>query len=416
MVALPTHKQLALPLLLALGEGALSPSQAADRVCEMLQLPSEVREATQPMPGYSRRGVNLLERRLRWVKQSHVRAGFVHSEERARWQLTASGQKFSQDASPGILVTVFETELGAAVWAEFETAMGVIADGSVQALVTSPPYPVVGGKKYGRFTPDQCLAMLDKLFRSLPRVLKPDASVILNLTDVWERGQPTRSLYQEELLIKLVKEQGWKLCDRFSRHNPAAPACTDWVTKRRERVRSTMETFFWLAPTAHPYADNRQVLAPYGATMRRILANGGVARSARPSGHGSGHKGKSYSRNNGGSIPGNFFRATNASSNDAYQRFCRSMGLPIHPARFPEDGRILEFFVNLTTRPGDLLVDCFSGSQKLPSVCEELGRRWFSVEKHLPYIRGGEARLRHADGFHSYAIPGENRLVLPLPS
>ena len=413
MSGLPTHTQLAFPLLDVLRDkGELSPTRAADEVAAKLGLDPALRAACRPMPGYSRRGVNLFERRLRWVKQSFVEKGYVESKSRAVWSITKEGESFAEDAEDGFIVTVFETEAGACVWAKFQTAMGALKDGELQAMVTSPPYPVLGGRKYGTFSPDEVINLTEELFLGLKRVLSKDGSAVINLADVWEQGRPTRSMYQEELLLKLVKTHGFFLADRFAWFNPSKPACTDWVTKRRVRVRSSMETFYWLSPTPNPFADNRQVLTPYGETMRKTLARGGDARAPRPSGHG--HAGVSYAANNGGSIPPNFFSMANAASNSAYQRYCRVMKLPIHPARFPEKN-ILDFFVQFLSRPGDLLADFCGGSLLLPEACERLGRRWFSCEKHLPYIRGAEGRFKESRGFQSYAVPGERRLVAPIP-
>lgn len=412
MIALPSHRQLALPLLEVLRENdGITPSEAADRVAKRLGLPDEVRRATIPMPRYSRRGVNTFERRLRWAKQSHVDSGFVASKERARWHLTDAGAKFCQEARPGLMVTVFETDNGAAVWAEFQTAMGAIADGQLQACITSTPYPILKGRAYGRMTPEACVAMIEEMFQGLRRKLTADGSVVINLAPVWLKGIPARSIYQHELLVKLVKEHGFYLCDEHPWHSPSKPAVTDWVTKRRERCRSSMESFYWLSPTPHPYADNRQVLVPYGETMRRTLARGGDGRTTRPSGHG--HTGPSYSVDNGGSIPPNFFNVSNAASNTFYHRECRRLRLPLHPATFPDE--VCDFFVKFLSRPGDLVADLCGGSLKLAEACERHGRRWFSSERFLPYIRGGQSRFLSAPGFHSLGIPGEPISVLPLP-
>ena len=410
---LPTHTQLAFPLLEVLREhGPMSAADATQAVADRLGLSRETREARAPMPGYSKNGVGLLARRLRWVKQTHVNRGLVDSLERSTWSLTEQGRGFCHDAQPGLLLTVFETARGVCVWSDFKTAMGVLKDGSVQAVVSSPPYPILGGRAYGRFTPEACVSMLEEFFGGLRRVLTSNGSVVVNLADVWEQGQPSRSLYQEELLIKLVKTHGYFLNDRFTWINPSKPACTDWVTKRRERVRSSTEHFFWLSPTARPWADNRQVLVPYGETMRRTIIRGGDPRAPRPSGHG--HAGASYAKDNGGAIPPNHFIASNASSNNEYHRFCRRMKLPIHPARFPEKD-VLDFFIKFLTRPGDLVADFFGGSQLLPATAEKYGRRWFSCDRHLPYLRGGVGRFAGAEGLHVHSVPGEPKSVLLLP-
>ena len=410
---LPSHAQMEMPLLEILQEhGAVSPSRAADLVAERLAVSPEVRSLRRAMPTYSKAGVNLFERRCRWVRQSLTKAGLVAEGERAVWRLTEKGEKFCADAQPGVLMTVFETDNGTAVWAEFQTGLGLLEDGTVQAMISSPPYPIIKGRKYGTFTPEQCINLIEEMFRGIKPKLRSDGSCILNLADVWEQGRPTRSLYQEELLLKLVKEHGFFLADRFTWINPSKPACTDWVTKRRERVRSSTETFYWLSPSPHPKADNRRVLIPYGETMKRTLTRGGDARAPRPSGHG--HTGASYTTDNGGAIPPNFFNAPNSVSNSAYHRYCREMRLPLHPARFPGCG-VLDFFVNLTTDVGDLVVDPCGGSQQIAEACERLGRRWVSIDKNLDYIRGGESYFKQAVSFQSFGIPGEIRPVLPLP-
>ncbi len=410
---LPTHAQLEMPLLEVLREhGPMAPAKATELVADLLRLPTDVRDARKPMPGYSRDGVRLLQHRLRWVRQGHVKTGLVSSDRRAVWGLTEKGEQFCHEAKPGMMVTVFTTDLGTALWAEFQSGLALLDDACVQTVVSSPPYPIIGGRRYGTFTPDQIINLVEEMFVGLKPKLRGDGSIFLNLADVWEKGRPTRSLYQEKILLNLVERHGFHLCDKFHWFSSTKPACSDWVTKRRERVRSACETFFWLAPTPHPKADNRQVLVPYGETMRRTLSRGGDRRIPRPSGHG--HKGASYSRDNGGAIPPNYFNIPNAASNTAYHRYCRAMELPLHPARFPAGGA-LEFLVKLTTQPGDLVVDCFAGSQQLADVCERNGRRWFTTEKDLRYVRGGEAYFRGVATAHFHGISGEPRAVLPLP-
>ena len=54
-----------------------------------------------------------------------------------------------------------------------------------------------------------------------------------------------------------------------------------------------------------------------------------------------------------------------------------------HPARFP--AALPEFFVKYLTDPEDLVVDIFSGSNTTGRVCENLGRRWISIEERRDY-------------------------------
>src|SRR3546814_14964440 len=114
--------------------------------------------------------------------------------------------------------------------------------------------------------------------------------------------------------------------------------------------------------------------------MKRLLEAGGEPQSRRPSGHVL-SKG-AFGQDRGGSIPHNLIEASNTTSNDQYQRYCRTHGLPAHPARFPAE--VPDFFIRLTTEPGDVVSDPFRGSCTTAAVAERLARRWLAVEQPTP--------------------------------
>ena len=262
------------------------------------------------------------------------------------------------------------------------------------AIITSPEYPLVKPKQYGNREGDEYLDWLTSLAASWKPKLKSTGSLVLNLQDTYLQGTPTLSLYQERLLLRLVDELGYHLCQKFIWHNPTKPVCTDWVTVKRIRVKSGLEAFYWFGKSEYPKANNRRVLRPYGKTMLRTLATGGDQRKTGPSGHG--HLTPGFQRDNGGSIPDNLLVAHNAASNDRYCRECRLEGSPIHPARFPDEP--LEFLVKLLTEPGDTVYDPLGGSLKLGEVAERLGRNWISSERSLSYLYGGRHRFSPASG------------------
>jgi hypothetical protein len=206
---------------------------------------------------------------------------------------------------------------------------------------------------------------------------------------VWERGQPTESLYQERLLLQLVDDVGLHLAQRFYYHNPAKIPSSAWVTVRRVRVKNVVEAAWWLSKTANPKADTRNVLQPSSKSMLRVLEEGGERRKRRPSGHGTTER--AFRRDHGGSIPSNLLTATNSSSSDRYHRLCFDHGLPPHPATFARE--IPEFFIKFLTEPGDLVYDPLSGSNKVGAVCERLKRKWLASERSLSYISGSKFRF-----------------------
>jgi len=46
----------------------------------------------------------------------------------------------------------------------------------------------------------------------------------------------------------------------------------------------------------------------------------------------------------------------------------------------PKPEQLLKRVIELTTQPGDLVLDCFAGSGTTPAVAHKLGRRWVAVE------------------------------------
>nr|WP_241023825.1 site-specific DNA-methyltransferase [Burkholderia sp. Ac-20365] len=232
-----------------------------------------------------------------------------------------------------------------------------------------------------------------RIAETWPKKMKQSGSIVLNTADVYNPGEPTLSLYQERLLVRFADDLGWRLARRYSWHNPAKlPTPAAWVTINRVRCKSSLEQLYWLAPHGEPYADNRQVLTEYSDAMLARLAAGGEKKRARPSGHQLADG--AFSIDNGGAIPGNLLTAANTSSNDSYQRRCRELGLPVHPARFPAE--LPSHFIQLCTRPGEIVMDPFSGSFQTGAVAEKLGRKWIGVELNAEYIAGGATRFPHA--------------------
>ena len=391
----PRQQELFLPLLEVLRDSGrpLSAPEAYAAVADRLGVPPTVRtHEVQTSAGSTR----TFDRNVRWAQQRAKLAGYVATPGRNLWELTEQGNRALQNAKPGVVVTVFETDLGVALWAESQSAVTLIDDGIAKAIVTSPPYALVRRKEYaGQHAGDEHADWLFERSREWRRILSDDGSLFLNLGDVWNPGLPTMNLYQERLIIRMVDELGWHLCQKLFWHNPSKmPAPAEWVTVRRVRVTPAVEQVWWLSKTPHPEASNRKVLRPYSDRMRSLIGRGGEAGAIRPSGHAL--KPGAFAQDNGGSIAHNLLTFANTSSNDAYQRYCREQGLPKHPARFPQE--LCEWLLKLSTAEGDVGVDDFGGSFTLAAAAEKLGRRWISCEKSLAYIRGGYGRFLQSAG------------------
>lgn len=395
-MTLPSQGEIILPLLRALDEagGRMRPREVYEELADRFDLDEDERRATVPN-GAEGRAVNAWERRVRNARQRAVAQGLVAGDGFNVWTVTEKARRGLLNCRPGVCVVLYTSEFGRSVFAECQTAVGLFDDASIDLLVTSPPYPLLRPKQYGNRDEAAYVEWLAEILAAYKPKLRSTASLFLNLGDVWNRRSPTMSLYQERLVIKLCDEYGYHLAERMTIENPSRlPGPAEWVTVRRVRVTPSTEALYWLSPTEHPKANNRAVLRPYSESMRRLLAKGGQGKSRRrPSGHALGEG--AFSRDSGGSIPHNLLIAANTSSNDAYQRHCRQLGLPVHPARFAPAA--VEFPILLTTDEGDHVVDIFGGSNVVGRVAERLRRRWTVVEKSLTYAAGGMFRFDSAE-------------------
>src|SRR5438874_2368427 len=78
-----------------------------------------------------------------------------------------------------------------------------IADGSVDLIMTSPPFGLVRKKTYGNVDAHEYVEWFRQFGSEFGRVLKPSGSLVIDIGGAWIPGQPTRSLYHFELLLML---------------------------------------------------------------------------------------------------------------------------------------------------------------------------------------------------------------------
>lgn len=262
---------------------------------------------------------------------------------------------------------------------------------TVNLIMTSPPFGLVRKKCYGNEDAHAYCDWFRPFADGFRRVLSDNGSLVIDIGGAWKPGLPTRSLYHFELLIMLCEEYGFHLCLEHFWWNPAKlPTPIEWVNIRRVRPKDAVNCIWWLSKTPWPKAGNRRILAPYSNSMKSLLKNGYQAKT-RPSGHVISEK---FGRDNGGSAPPNLLAIANTESNGAYLEHCRQHGLDIHPARFPAS--LPEYFIRMTTDPGDLVFDPFAGSCVTGMVAERLGRRWSCVEINSLYLEGAMARFSDA--------------------
>ncbi len=280
----------------------------------------------------------------------------------------------------------YETAWGAAYVGDALALMRQLPAGSVSLVLTSPPFALRRQKAYGNVDAASYIDWLWPFVEEIHRLLKPEGSFVLDIAGAWNRGRPTRSLLPYQLIIRLCER--FHLAQECYWFNPSKlPTPAEWVTIHRNRLKDAVNYIWWLSKSESPDADNRRVLKPYSRSMRRLLRDGYKA-ELRPSQH---EISKHFRKNNGGAIPPNILVVPNTRSNDDYFRRCRAEGLPIHPARFP--AAIPEFFIKFLTKPRQLVLDPFAGSNVTGQAAEALGRRWLSFEIDPLYVEGSRFRF-----------------------
>ncbi|KAF0246185.1 MAG: DNA methylase N-4/N-6 domain-containing [Planctomycetota bacterium] len=305
---------------------------------------------------------------------------------------------------------IYKTKLGKAYAADSLELMSSLPTGSVDLVLTSPPYALHFKKEYGNADQGKYIEWFLPFAREVARILRPSGSFVLNIGGSWTPGVPVRSLYPFRLLLALCDEVRFNLCQEFFWYNPAKmPAPAEWVNVRRVRVKDSVEYIFWLSMSDSPKANNSRVLQEYSPDMRRLIKRG-VKETRRPSGH---NIKETFSQDNGGAIPGNLIQCGNNESNSFYIKECKRLGKQIHPARFPAE--LPRFFTKLLTDPGDLILDPFAGSNTTGAVAEELGRSWISVEMNASYAADSELRFRAPRIDEGMAAVAGQKTLFELP-
>ena len=284
-------------------------------------------------------------------------------------------------------MVIYETGLGKCLCEDSLNVMKRTEKGSVDLIMTSPPFALQRKKAYGNESQEEYIDWIRPFAREAFRILKNTGSFVIDLGGAYMSGHPEYSLYQFRVLIMLCDEIGFRLAQPFYWHNPSAlPAPIEWVNKRKLRAKNSVNTVWWLCKDSDSCkADVRRVLVPYSDRMKRLIQNPEefVAKEGtrRPSGHVLGKS--TWANDNGGAIPPNMLNISNTESNSKYLRYVKELGVKGHPARFPE--RLPEFFIELLTDPGDLVMDIFAGSNTTGAVAEKLKRRWISSELNKEY-------------------------------
>lgn len=387
-MALPTQTQLMLPLMQILSErGEARPKDIYNELAERVDLSAEDRHQTIRCGSQE---VNEFERRVRWTRQTAVFKGLIRKGDRAVWSLTEKAKAKLGNIRRGMVLTFAVGPNCTMLWANVEDALAVIEPGSVQTILSSPPYPLQRPREYGNLPADQWVDWMLRLCEQMIPYLTETGSFMFNLGPVWKPGVPAQSLYQEKFLLRMEESLGVHLLQRLDWSNPVKLAQIQWNAKHRVRVKPSVEPIFWMSPNPNAYGNNLAVLRPYSKKGLEAIRNPRLA--PRPCGE---KFGPTSFVDRGGSIPPSLITATPTGKSDAaYRRAMRAAGMVPHPATMP--AAVARFGILLASREGDTVLDPFSGSGTVPIEAARLGRNGIGIERARTYLEGSLIRAQTA--------------------
>jgi len=288
--------------------------------------------------------------------------------------------------------SAYRAQNGAAYIGDSRELLEQVPDESVNLVLTSPPFALLREKSYGNKSQEEYVDWLMTFAEIVQRKLREDGSFVIDLGGSYERGSPTRSLYNFRVLLRLCDELGFVFAEDFYWFNPSKlPSPIEWVNKRKLRAKDSVNTVWWLGKTAWAKANCSNVLTEYSDRMKKLLED--PEKFYKPAKRPSGHDitDKFGTKNNGGAIPSNLLQIPNSESNGQYSAACKVVDVKRHPARFP--AKLPQFFIRFLTDVDDLVIDIFAGSNTTGMVAEAEGRRWLAFEESAEFVAASAFRF-----------------------
>jgi ParB/RepB/Spo0J family partition protein len=250
-----------------------------------------------------------------------------------------------------------------------------VADDSVQCIVTSPPYfrfrdYGMGDNQLGKeATPQVFAKRLADFFNQAKRVLKPGGSMFVVLGDKVEQGSYTMS---PQMFAIQMRQNGWIINDEIvwtkTHTRPSPPIRTN---------RSHEYVFHFVLNSEFKYFPNGLIGAQrYPGRLKNSNVITGQSNTAQ--------------------------RA----------RICEEHGVAFnHTSTYPEFIPLMA--IQLSTEPGDLVLDPFTGTGTSGIVAMEMGREFVGYELNPEFFTVANTLLTHFRHTSTASTPPVQNDVAP---
>src|SRR5690554_5338872 len=250
----------------------------------------------------------------------------------------------------------------------------LVADNSVDLIVTSPPYADQRKSTYGGIHPDEYVDWFLPISEQLFRVLKPTGTFILNIKEKVVNGE--RSTYVMELILAMRK-QGWLWTEEFIWHKK-----NSYPGKWPNRFRDSWERLLQFNKEKKFNMYQEEVMVPMGDWAKsRLKKLSDTDKKRDESKVGSGF-GKNISNwmDREMAYPTNVLHLATECNNKK------------HSAAFPEG--LPEWFIKLFTKEGDIVLDPFMGSGTTNFVANRMKRNSIGIELVQEYYEMVKEKLQ----------------------
>lgn len=259
-----------------------------------------------------------------------------------------------------------------------------LAPESIDLVVTSPPYADQRKSIYGGVHADKYVEWFLPIADGLFRVLKPEGSFVLNIKERVVDGE--RHTYVMELIIAMRK-RGWLFTEEYIWHKRNC-----YPGKWPNRFRDAWERCIHFTKQKRFAMYQDEVRVPMGdwkhARLKKLSDTDRIRDESRV-GSGFGKKIENWVGRDL-AYPTNVLHLATECSNRS------------HAAAFPD--ALPEWFIRLFTKPGDTVLDPFSGSGTTLRVARSMTRNSVGIELQDEYLRlpATELGLSKVKGLAAY--------------
>lgn len=259
-------------------------------------------------------------------------------------------------------------------------------DNSIDLIITSPPYADKRKNSYASIHPDKYVEWFMPIANELHRVLKDDGSFILNIKEHPRNGE--RDTYVLELILEM-KKQGWYWIEEYCWYKKNA-----FPGKWPNRFRDAWERCLHFTKNKKFAMYQDAVMVPMGSWAEKRFKSMSNKDFERHISQTNGSLGRNVSNwiNRTEAYPHNVmvFEEEHYVSNVLeFATVCYNKD---HSAAFPME--LPTWFINLFTKPGDVVLDPFLGSGTTALVSAGMDRRYIGIDIDKEYVQSVEATLK----------------------